>query len=40
MSKISNILGFVKSHAKTIGIVASSATAFAATAVSVNKAVV
>lgn len=40
MSKISNIVGFVKDHAKTIGIVASSATAFVATAVSVNKAVV
>lgn len=40
MSKISNIVGFVKSHAKTIGIVASSATAFAATAISVNKAIV
>lgn len=40
MSAFSNIVGFVKSHAKTIGIVASSATAFAATAVSVNKAVV
>ncbi len=40
MSAFSNIVGFVKSHAKTIGVVASSATAFVATAVSVNKAVV
>lgn len=40
MSAFSNITGFVKNHAKTIGVVASSAVAFAATAVSVNKAVV
>lgn len=40
MSKFSNIVNFVKGHAKEIGIVASSAAAFAATAVSVSKVVV
>ena len=40
MSVFSSVTNFVKDHAKTIGVVASTVTAFAATAVSVNKAIV
>lgn len=38
MSKLSNIVGFVKNNAKTIGVAAASVTAFAAAAVCANKA--
>lgn len=40
MSVFSNIVGFVKDNAKAIGVVAASVTAFAATAASVDKAIV
>lgn len=39
MSAFSNIVGFVKNHGKAIGVVAASATAFAATAVCTSKAI-